>query len=89
VADLLEGYLKVHKDGTSQLNAILVKWVDKLYSVLANSMLDKRWGSHKTCMNTPLHNKESVITIANTIQIVEWYKNHGVDAVSPFSFNHV
>ncbi|KAJ3713739.1 ribonuclease H-like domain-containing protein, partial [Lentinula guzmanii] len=45
----------------------------KLYSILVNSMPDERWGSRKTRMNAPLRNKQKPSTIANMIQIGEWY----------------
>ncbi|KAJ3718599.1 hypothetical protein DFJ43DRAFT_1042921 [Lentinula guzmanii] len=48
----------------------------KLYSILVNSMPDERWGSRKTRMNAPLRNKQKPSTIANMIQIGEWYGTH-------------
>ncbi|KAJ3919319.1 ribonuclease H-like domain-containing protein [Lentinula edodes] len=48
----------------------------KMYSVLANSMPDERWGSKKTCLNTPLRNKQKVGTLANMIRIGDWYGTH-------------
>ncbi|KAJ3725292.1 ribonuclease H-like domain-containing protein [Lentinula raphanica] len=48
----------------------------KLYSTLANSMPDERWGSHKTRINTPSRNKQSASTIARIIEVGEWYGTH-------------
>ncbi|KAJ3792212.1 ribonuclease H-like domain-containing protein, partial [Lentinula aff. detonsa] len=50
----------------------------KLYSVLPNSMPDERWGSTKTRTNTPLRNHQKVSTLANMIQVGDWYGKHMV-----------
>ncbi|KAJ3859225.1 ribonuclease H-like domain-containing protein, partial [Lentinula novae-zelandiae] len=55
---------------------VIVFLAVKMYSVLANSMPDERWGLKKTCLNTPLRNKQKVGTLANMIRISDWYGTH-------------
>ncbi|KAJ7217711.1 ribonuclease H-like domain-containing protein [Mycena pura] len=86
-ADLIDGdimeWLRNLALGGSARCDVLVMLLQRVFSILVNSMPDERTNSMITWLNSPLRGNQNAQTLINMIKVGQWYTYHAPNASGP------